>query len=263
MCRLLSYLGPTVQLEDILCKPKHSLIVQSYQPLEMQEALLNADGYGVGWYHPLRHTEPFTYKSVLPIWSDRNLPSLGRYVESGSILAYVRSATPGQAVTLTNCQPFQFEHLLFTHNGYIDQFRQTLHRPMRDRLRDSIYARIEGTTDSEHIFGLLLDELTSAHSPTLEQALHTTLKILAELAELHQVKVLATIIVSNGAQMVASRFAVSGIAPTLYWVKDDPQFPGSVILASEPLFSGNWHLCPEQTLIHVGEDREIDFYKLP
>ncbi|NJO71133.1 MAG: class II glutamine amidotransferase, partial [Oscillatoriales cyanobacterium RM1_1_9] len=82
MCRLLGYLGPTIQLEEILYKPKHSLIVQSYQPLEMQEALLNADGYGVGWYHPTRHSQPFIYRSISPIWNDQNLPPLSRYVES-------------------------------------------------------------------------------------------------------------------------------------------------------------------------------------
>ncbi|NJK37751.1 MAG: ergothioneine biosynthesis protein EgtC [Oscillatoriales cyanobacterium RM2_1_1] len=261
MCRLLGYLGPTIQLEEILYKPKHSLIVQSYQPLEMQEALLNADGYGVGWYHPTRHSQPFIYRSISPIWNDQNLPPLSRYVESNGMLAYVRSATPGQAVNLVNCQPFQSENLLFTHNGYIDQFRQTLHRPMRDRLSNPIYEKIEGTTDSEHIFGLFLQELASRNSASLEHVLEATLKTLTELAQ--QVKVLATVLISDGQQMVASRFALSGTAPTLYWLKNDPQFPDAVIFASEPLFPGEWHPCPEQTIVHVGEDRDIHFHKLP
>lgn len=48
MCRLLGYLGEPILLESILTQPKHSLIVQSYQPQEMQESLLNADGFGLG-----------------------------------------------------------------------------------------------------------------------------------------------------------------------------------------------------------------------
>lgn len=257
MCRLLAYLGSPIQLDQILFQPQHSLIVQSYQPKEMENALLNADGFGVGWYHPNQETKPYTYKGTQPIWSDINLPALSRYIESGCILGYVRSATPGQAVTLTNCQPFQDQQLLFTHNGYIDQFRHSLHRPIRDRLSDQIYRLIEGTTDSEHLFALFLNELITNSQFSLVDALRQTLTLVQTLAEEYQVKALINIILSDGHQLVASRFVVNGLAPTLYWLKDDPQFPESVIIASEPLFAGHWQPCPEQTLIHVGEDRDL------
>ncbi|MEL7038591.1 MAG: ergothioneine biosynthesis protein EgtC [Cyanobacteria bacterium J06592_8] len=262
MCRLLGYLGSPVSLKRILSDPPHSLIVQSYQPREMEEALLNADGLGLGWYHPTQQTNPFTYKNVLPAWNDPNLDSLSRYIESDQILAYVRSATPGQAISLTNCQPFQFERLLFIHNGYIKNFRTTLYRLIRNRLRDSVYQAIEGTTDSEHIFGLLINELTSATPATVPAALQTTLMILQELAELAQTKTLVNVILCDGQQMVASRFAINGIPPSLYWLQNDPKFPQSVIIASEPLFAGNWHSVPEQSIIHVGEDLGIHIQKL-
>ncbi len=64
MCRLLGYLGQKILLESIVTQPEHSLIVQSYKPREMQEALLNADGFGVGWYHTQKQTLPFTYKNI-------------------------------------------------------------------------------------------------------------------------------------------------------------------------------------------------------
>jgi glutamine amidotransferase len=262
MCRLLGYLGLPIQLDQILSKPEHSLVAQSYQPKEMQEALLNADGFGVGWYHPQKQTEPYTYKGTQPIWSDSNLSSLSRYVEAGRILGYVRSATPGQVVTLSNCQPFQHQQLLFTHNGYIDKFHQSLHRPMRQRLQDSIYSHIEGTTDSEHLFALFLNELMTASTPNLVDALRQTLKTVETLAKQFHVKALINIILSDGHQLVASRFVVSGLAPTLYWLKDDPRFPESVLIASEPLFNADWQPCPEQTIIHVGEDRDLHLEKL-
>ena len=82
MCRLLGYLGPSISLDCLLNKPEHSLIVQSYQPREMTAGLLNADGFGIGWYHPQRDTTPFTYKNILPIWNDPNLSSLNRYLSS-------------------------------------------------------------------------------------------------------------------------------------------------------------------------------------
>ena len=61
MCRLLGYLGEPILLDAILYKPEHSLIVQSYDPREMTSGLLNAVGFGIGWYHPHLDTDPFTY----------------------------------------------------------------------------------------------------------------------------------------------------------------------------------------------------------
>jgi glutamine amidotransferase len=58
MCRLLGYLGPAIQLDHLLYKPEQSLIVQSYQPREMTSGVVNADGLGIGWYHPQRNVDP-------------------------------------------------------------------------------------------------------------------------------------------------------------------------------------------------------------
>jgi len=257
MCRLLGYLGPPILLDYILSKPEHSLIEQSYQPREMTSGLLNADGFGIGWYHPQRDTDPFTYKNTLPIWSDINLPNLSRYIESGCILANVRSATSGQAVDLSNCQPFRSGRLLFTHNGFIQNFRQTLYRPIRNRLSDKVYQSIDGSTDSEHIFALLINELAANPDIALEKALQSSLITLSELAQFPQVNVSANIIVTDGRRLVASRFATGKSAPSLYWLRDDPTFPDAVIIASEPLFAGNWIGFSENSIISVGEDLDI------
>jgi len=258
MCRLLGYLGKPLQLDKILYKPEHSLIVQSYQPKEMTAGLLNADGFGIGWYHPQQETNPYIYKNILPIWSDINLPQVSRYVESGCMLAYVRSATPPLAVDLSNCQPFTNNKLLFIHNGYINNFRQTLYRSVRYGLDDYTYNLIQGTTDSEHIFALIVNELRKISNVHLELALENTLKKLTQLAKTEQVYFSANIIVSDGKKLVASRYANRTPIPTLYWLRDDPLFPDAVILASEPLFKGNWRSCPENSIISVGEDLEVN-----
>jgi ergothioneine biosynthesis protein EgtC len=261
MCRLLGYLGGPILLDAIVYKPEHSLIVQSYQPREMTSGVVNADGFGLGWYHPHLDTDPFTYKNVQPIWSDINLPSISRYVESKCAIAYVRSATLGQALDLSNCQPFQHDRLLFVHNGFVQNFRKSLYRLIRDRLSNSVYQSINGTTDSEHIFALFVNELTNSNQ-NLEGALQNSLKTLAELASLEQVEFSANIIISNGHQLIASRFAFPKAPPSLYWLRDDPNFPNSVIIASEPLFSGNWHECPAQSIISTGADGEIEIYPI-
>lgn len=257
MCRLLGYLGPAIQIDRLLYKPEHSLIVQSYQPREMTSGLLNADGFGVGWYHPHRAAEPYTYKNLLPIWSDINLPSLSRYVESGCVLACVRSATPGLAVDLSNCQPFQHRLILGTHNGCIENFRQTLYRPIRDRLTDLAYQAIGGSTDSEHLFALLISELEASPDLTLADALHNTLTVLSDLGEQYQVGFSANLIVSDGQHLVASRFASRGATPSLYWLQDDPLFPNAVLIASEPMFAGNWTSFPERSILSVSHDLDL------
>jgi glutamine amidotransferase len=250
MCRLLAYQGPTVQLEQLIYHHDHSLIVQSYQPKEMETAILNADGVGVGWYHPTQKTEPFVYRNTLPAWNDINLPHLCRYAESGSVLAYVRSATPGLAVDLHNCQPFTAGSLCFIHNGYIEHFRHNLYRPIREGLPDDIYRTIHGLTDSEHIFAMVRQYL--ANSPgNLTSAVHAVLQKLSLAAADHGIRVAANIIISDGEQMVASRYDTTGKAPSLYWLQQHPKFPDSVLFASEPLFEADWVRCPENTLVTV------------
>ncbi|MCJ8279991.1 MAG: ergothioneine biosynthesis protein EgtC, partial [Rivularia sp. ALOHA_DT_140] len=251
------YLGPSISLENLLYNHEHSLITQSYKPQEMISGTVNADGFGVGWYHAQKDTEPFTYRSTLPIWNDVNLPSLSRYIESKCVVSYVRSATAGQALDLSNCQPFQRERLLFIHNGKIDKFRQTLYRPIRSQLSDEIYQWINGTTDSEHIFALLLNELQNNPGKSLEQAMHLTLLKLKELVNTHETYALANLVVSDGNRLVASRFSTRPPSPSLYWLQNNSNFPNSVIIASEPLFKDNWELFPENSILSVGENRDI------
>jgi predicted glutamine amidotransferase len=141
-------------------------MVQSYAPKELEVALLNADGFGFGWYDAAKAPEPFIYRNVLPMWNDPNVEPLCRYITTDCALAYVRSATPGQGVDISNCQPFQSGNLLFAHNGYIKNFRETLYRPMRQLMSDCVYASIHGNTDSEHIWGLVRTALWLRRNPT-------------------------------------------------------------------------------------------------
>ncbi len=265
MCRLMGYLGPSISLDRLLDQPQHSLIVQSYQPQEMTAGLLNADGFGLGWYREARGDRAmdqaplFLYKNTQPIWSDINLPHLSRYVETGCMVANVRSATPGQAVDLSNCQPFQHQQILGVHNGFIEDFRQTLYRPLGDRLSDFAYQSIHGSTDSEHIFALVVDQLDQGRD--LAAALRGAIALLNDLASKasptpQPIGFSANIILSDGQQLVASRYA-NRQNPTLYWLKDDPQFPQGVLIASEPLFPGDWAAVPACSLLIVNRDLAV------
>ncbi|HHP7231738.1 MAG TPA: ergothioneine biosynthesis protein EgtC [Xenococcaceae cyanobacterium] len=257
MCRLLAYIGSKLQLDTLLYKPEHSLINQSYQPQEMTAGVLNADGFGLGWYHSEKQDLPYTYKHTLPIWSDINLHQLARYVESNCFLGYVRSATPGLPVDLINCQPFTEHNLMFIHNGYIDKFRPTLYRPIRNLLNDYTYRAIHGTTDSEHIFALIVNQLQNEPKASIEIALKKALQQLEALAEQDQIYVSANIILADGDRLIASRFANRQPQPTLYWLQDDPIYANGVIIASEPMFEGNWQSLPHSSIITIGKNLEV------
>jgi len=272
MCRLLGYLGQSIVLDRLLFKPDHSLIVQSYAPKEMTAGLMNADGFGLGWYHPTRRDLPYTYRNILPIWNDANLPSLSRYIESGCVVASVRSATPGLAVNLSNCPPFQSDRLLIVHNGFIENFHQTLYRSLRARLADAEYQAIQGSTDSEHLFALILQtwrQQCSADADTpVEVAIAQVVQQVFDLAEQFNpntdeaLTVGANMIVSDGDRLIACRASNRDPVPTLYWSKEDELFPEAVVVASEPLFDGKWQSLPEQSILTVESNLNVNIQSI-
>lgn len=262
MCRLLGYLGSSLKLDQLIQSAKHSLIEQSYQPQEMTAGLLNADGFGIACFDIDRTSPPFIYRSILPIWNDSNLPSICRYVGSDCVIASVRSATPGLAVDLSNCQPYRYGEWIFAHNGYIDNFRRSLYRPMADLLLDELYQNVHGTTDSEHIFALLLQYLRQFPDRPLV-ALEQTLSHILNLAQTWGVFASLNLIFSNGQSIYACRCSSRSPAPSLYYL----QTPEGIYLASEPMqfqhLSGfqEWQGFPESSIAQVsrGEDGGLAF----
>lgn len=250
MCRLLGYLGQPIQLDRLIDKHEHSLVVQSYQPREMTAGLLNADGFGIGWYHPHKSTEPFAYKNTLPIWGDINLAHLSRYVESSCVLANIRSATPGQSIDLVNCQPFHRNSILGVHNGFIENFRRSLYRPIRNQLDDLYYQGIHGNTDSEHIFALLMHNLQFFPEANFAEVLQKTLMELVSLANEYGVTASLNLVISNGQQLVACRCANRSPAPSLYWLQNHSSFPNAIVVASEPFFPDeHWVKFAESSML--------------
>jgi len=95
MCRFAAYHGPPRPLAEMLYEAPHSLERQAYVPREMVEGHVNVDGTGVVWW-PHGDDEPLRYVTVLPPWSDPNLPTLAPRLQGRTILGSVRSATPGK-----------------------------------------------------------------------------------------------------------------------------------------------------------------------
>jgi predicted glutamine amidotransferase len=142
---------------------------------------------------------------------------------------------------------------MFIHNGYINNFRQTLYRPIRSQLKDELYQKIHGTTDSEHIFALILNQDQLIVQNSLKDAILATLKQLTELADLYKTHFSANVVISDGKQLWATRYAHNAPVPTLYFRED----LGGITLASEPLDDACWKSLPEQSLITINENRDL------
>ncbi|MCA9530108.1 MAG: class II glutamine amidotransferase [Myxococcales bacterium] len=156
MCRFALYLGRELSVSMLITQPANSIIHQSYQSHDRAEPL-NGDGFGLAWY-PSRSDDPALFRSTTPAWSNRNLRELARVTKTHCALAHVRAASPGLPVTELNCHPFKHDRLTFMHNGDLGGF-DALRRRLLDSLSDEAFSMIEGTTDSEHLFAVFLDEL--------------------------------------------------------------------------------------------------------
>ncbi len=260
MCRILGYLGPSIALDRLVLEPAHSLRVQSYKPKELNGAVLNGDGFGLGWHR--EGSAPFVYRNILPMWNDRNLDDLCRYIQAKNFVVNLRSATRQMPLDLSNCQPFTHRDILFVHNGLIENFFESLYRPIREQLCDLAYRKIQGLTDSEHIFALLVHHLEQEPGLDLAEALKRTMLEIIELAEQKNVRVAANIILTTGDRIVALRYDNRQTAPSFYLLKNAPKFPNSIILASEALFEGDWQTYNQREIVSVDRDLQIKSYAM-
>jgi len=238
-------------------EPDHSLYRQSWEPKEMEDAILNADGFGFGWLNPSKQTAIYT--NTRPIWSDTNLSSLCESLFSPYWLANVRSATPGQQIKQSNTHPFKIDQILFTHNGYIEDFNPKIRSIFHDILDVSIQAEIQGNTDSEYLFALLRQQLLKI--PDVAEAIAAMVSILSEI--ISDEKILLNIIVGDGTQFYILRHALNGQCPTLYYSIEENEFPDSILIASEALTeSRKWQVVPEHSYCTISDNTPPNFISL-
>ena len=151
MCRWLAYSGSPIRLDELLVKRDRSLIDQSLHARQGATPT-NGDGFGVGWYED--GETPRLYRSTHPAWNDRNLRELAAGISSPLFFAHIRAST-GSAIQETNTHPFRYGGWLWMHNGLVREFPR-VKRDLQLAVEDSLFASIEGTTDSETMFYLAL-----------------------------------------------------------------------------------------------------------
>lgn len=223
MCRHLGWLGEPVSVASLVLEPPNGLLVQSYSPRRQKHGLMNADGWGVGFFD---NGTPRRWRSATPLWGDASFASVAPALRSGCVIAAVRSASIGMPIEATAAAPFADGDWLLSHNGLVD------------RAALPLSARAESTNDSALLAALIFDRgLDSLGDTIVEVAAadpNARLNILA----------------GNGSRLLATTWG-----DTLSVLHRDD----GVVLASEPYDDDpSWQEIPDRHLVRVqGSDVEL------
>ncbi|UQX11202.1 ergothioneine biosynthesis protein EgtC [Candidatus Mycobacterium methanotrophicum] len=219
MCRHLGWLGREVSVSSLVLDPPHGLRVQSYAPRRQKYCLLNADGWGVGFFDG---ATPRRWRSVAPLWGDVSFRSIAPALRSHCVVAAVRSATVGMPIEASATAPFTDGQWLLSHNGIVD----------RTVLSSDLGA--ESVCDSAILAALIFDRGLDALAETIVGVgaadPNARLNILA----------------ANGSRLLATTWG-----DTLSILRRDD----GVVLASEPYDDQpGWEDVPDRHLVEVGAD---------
>lgn len=277
MCRFLIYKGDDVLLADLITRPEHSLIHQSYHSKEREEPL-NGDGFGLGWYNRRYLDTPCRFTSITPAWSNRNLARIADSIYSTCVFAHIRAATGGLAVTELNCHPFQYQRILWMHNGYVAGFNK-LKRPIQNLLSDEAFNHLQGTGDSEHCFMLFLTYWLEAPEYSVKsyrRAFDKLFKTLKKLAKKYKITEPShyNFALTDGDNVITMRKSSNDEEEpnSLYYTRclhyhceqgepvfDHNSIDNCIIISSEPLSHNRsqWHEVPSGKMLIVDKDDQL------
>jgi glutamine amidotransferase len=243
MCRHLGYVGPPRTLHALVSAPPYSLERQSYAPRMSRNCVVNADGFGVGWYQAAgreragggERARPVRFRRAQPIWTDVSFAEVARVISTGCMVAAVRSATPGFPVDESCAQPFRAGAMLFSHNGRVADFAgvEGKLRELAGDLGGVPDAR--AAVDSALLFALAARATQSGAA--LGEALAEVVTTVSDLAPGGSYNLLA----ADGAALAATAWG-----DTLY-VRESA---GAAVIASEPYDDEpGWRAVPDRSLV--------------
>ena len=224
MCRHLGWLGEPQSIASLVLEPPSGLLVQSYAPRRQKHGLMNADGWGVGFFD---HGVARRWRSAAPLWGDASFASVAPALSSECVVAAVRSASIGMPIEPSASAPFTDGQWLLSHNGLVD--RAVL------PLSSEVSRLAESTVDSALLAALIF-----------ERGLDTLGDTIAEVAAADPYARL-NILAANGSQLRATTWG-----DTLSVLRRGD----GVVVASEPYDDNpDWQEIPDRHLVVVEASR--------
>lgn len=281
MCRFAAYLGEPILINEVISKPRDSLIKQSSAAKE-SDVSINADGFGIGWYNSAVTELPAVFVSAAPAWNDINLKNITHQIISNCFFGHVRAAMDTD-VQVFNCHPFHYGKYMLMHNGGIGGFKK-IKLDMLNLLDAAYFLNIKGTTDSETMFALWLTFFHRTHKDHagMITAWRETLATIHALQERHNVTETSYInsMVTDGEQMVGVRYSSDPKqCLTLHYIvgeqfihtkegvhmsKPNSTKPKTVIIASEKMtvHKSEWNDVSPQHIVAVDAKKNIQQFVL-
>ncbi|MEU3225595.1 ergothioneine biosynthesis protein EgtC [Streptomyces sp. NPDC006976] len=234
MCRHIAYLGQPVALGEVLTRPAHCLVRQSWAPRRQRYGTVNADGFGVGWYAD-GDPVPGRYRRQGPVWGDQTFADLARVVRSHALLAAVRDATAADPDGEAAAAPFTAGDVLFSHNGALKDWPGSV-AALAATLPPAELLRLTARSDSALVWALVRHRIAAGEA--LPQAVADTVLEVAEAAPGSRLNLLLT----DGRTIVATAWG-----DTLWHLSE----PGRhTVVASEPYDDDpRWCEVPDRTLL--------------
>ncbi len=232
-------------LSALLYDPPHSLEHAAYAPSELVSGTVNVDGTGVAWWGE-GDGAPLRYISDKPPWADPNLPGLAPKLKSNTILAAVRSATPGLPFGPANVAPFVAGDIASVHNGWVGGFRGGVGRRLMQQLSDQRHGDLVAMNDSLVLFLLVLQHLDDNPGATIGDGVAAVLQLVAAQVDHAGEAATLNLVVASSSEIVAARTSVEAAVNSLYvrrtrdagWVASEPLDPDDA-----------WEAVPEHTLV--------------
>ena len=287
-------MGPPVVIDDLLYKPDSSLVRQSYEPQLLE--MLNLGGFGmVSWDESSPDpTTPLKYRTTdLPIF-DPNLKALAEKVRTNCLLAHIRGIAyrADSGFGPHNLHPFYYRghRWSMAHNGDLAGYKDMRH-DLLGYVTADLRREIQGTTDSETVYALVLSELERMQGDdpaSLADAIVNTIATLRQVRADHGVEINSALnlLFCDGTSTVGVRYTFDyGCFPLehpeqmtqgnvdylslwytmgehyecvddIWQMTGDPGSTKAVVVASEPLTRevAGWVELPEYSIFMV--DRE-------
>lgn len=278
MCRIFAFRSRVdLKVQRSLVKAENALQLQSRtQP----------HGWGIAYYLT-NQSDPTLIKSMRSAFDDERFARISSFLTSHAVLAHVRKATVG-VVEECNVHPFRWKTWTFVHNGTVFGFEQ-IRAVLLGRVHPRFHDLIEGDTDSELLFYLVLSQLERAgydiDSPegplpdtlwgTFGELFRWIRDLSAETGEDPRESMM-NVVLTNGLSMLAVRFngglsfstqkrrcADADICP----IKDKICFGARpigvshthLLLASDPTSPDDiWEEIPNRGLLVLHDDLRLD-----
>jgi gamma-glutamyl hercynylcysteine S-oxide hydrolase len=210
----------------------NALVTQCTAAREMAWGRDNLDGWGFAW---LDDGRPRGYRTGRSLTDDDAGRQMLRAVTSDRFIVHVRQKTPGSETSERNSAPFSDRGRFFTHNGYVAGFREGAREQLLAKVSPERAAGIQGDTDSEVLFALVLDRLDQGASAP------DAVRVVAEVGEVCGGRY--NVLLWSDSEIVATRWDNSLYAR---------QASGGVV-SSEPLDGGRWDEVPERAMVILSD----------